>query len=121
MSLPWGIVTNKPEDLTRALLPEHPIFSGCEVLVCGDTLAHKKPSPEPMWYAAKQLQIAPTDIWYVGDALRDIQAARSAGMPSIIASYGYVKPADDLTKWNADFIVESTNHLNHILKEASRI
>ena len=52
--LQWGIVTNKPARFTDALLPliglQH---AGC--VISGDTTAHAKPHPAPMFEAARQL------------------------------------------------------------------
>lgn len=109
--LPWGIVTNKPEFLTHPLLVHFSQFSDCQTLVCGDTLDQAKPYPAPMLLAAEQLNIEPEAIWYVGDAERDIQAAKNAGMPSILAEYGYISSADDPKSWNADLTLTSPQDL----------
>ena len=99
---PWGIVTNKPGFLTapllRALLLEH--RAGC--VVSGDTLAERKPHPAPLLHAAALLGVAPEHCVYIGDAQRDIVSARAAGMPVLLASYGYLGPDDEPASWAAD-------------------
>jgi len=50
-----------------------------------DTSNHK-PNPEPLLLAAKQMNVAPNDVVYIGDVDDDIQAARAAGMKVIIYS-----------------------------------
>jgi len=109
--LPWGIVTNKPEFLTHELLPNFPALSDCAVVVCGDTLAQAKPHPAPLLYAAEQLQITPEHIWYVGDAQRDIEAAKAASMPSVLAEYGYISDLDKPATWQADFSIHNPQQL----------
>lgn len=84
----WGIVTNKPALYTDALVPLISLgHAAC--VISGDTTPHAKPHPEPLFEAARRLQLAPEHCWYVGDDLRDIQAGIAAGMPSIAAAWGY--------------------------------
>lgn len=125
LGLPWGIVTNKPRGLSELLLAALNLSTRCQVLVCPEDVTHSKPHPEPMYLAAQQLGIAPEHIIYVGDHPRDIDAGRAAGMPTVLAAYGYLPPAyrDDLEAWQADHIVytveqliELIHHANHHLK-----
>ncbi len=102
----WGIVTNKPEYLARELLPHLGWDTRCAVLVGGDTLAVRKPDPEPLLVAARELGFAPDECVYVGDDARDIVAARAAGMPSVVALWGYRQDGDDPAAWGGDRMVE---------------
>ncbi|HKO87757.1 MAG TPA: HAD-IA family hydrolase, partial [Burkholderiales bacterium] len=79
----WGIVTNKHERFTAPLLKALQLDIRAACVVCGDTTAHAKPHPDPLLHAAKLIGVAPRDCLYVGDDVRDIQAARAAGMPVI--------------------------------------
>ena len=56
----------------------------------GDTVSERKPHPLPMLHAAKLAGVAPRRCVYVGDAERDVQAAHAAGMPALVATYGYL-------------------------------
>lgn len=103
----WGIVTNKPEYLARLLLPRLGWDTRCAVLLGGDTLPVRKPDPEPLLHAARQLGVAPAACVYVGDDERDIVAARAAAMPSVVALWGYRLDADDPVSWRADRMVAS--------------
>jgi phosphoglycolate phosphatase len=47
------------------------------------------------------LQLAPEHCWYVGDDLRDIQAGKAAGMPTIAAAWGYCGHTEPHS-WQAD-------------------
>jgi N-acetyl-D-muramate 6-phosphate phosphatase len=98
----WGIVTNKPEYLARALLPLLGWAQRCAVLVGGDTLPVRKPDPEPLLHAARMVGVDAGDCVYVGDDERDIAAARAAAMPSIAALWGYRLDDDDPETWQAD-------------------
>lgn len=101
----WGIVTNKPRYLTELFLQRIKLHA--PVVVCPDDVAHSKPAPDALLLAAKQLHIEPQHCWYVGDHLRDIQAAHSAGMYAVAARFGYLEDTDDITNWHADSIIDS--------------
>ena len=100
----WGIVTNKPEGLARGVLEGFGWRQRCAVLVGGDTLPTRKPDPAPLLHACTQLGVEPGEALYVGDDLRDVQAARAAGMPSVAALWGYREDGDDPHRWQADHV-----------------
>lgn len=113
-NIPWGIVTNKPRWLSEALLKALNLTERCAVLVCPEDVKHTKPDPEPMFLAAKQIEIPAEACIYVGDHPRDIDAGRHAGMYTILAAYGYLPldHKDDLTAWQADCIVNDVDELH---------
>jgi len=100
--LRWGIVTNKSTDLTWMLVKELGLDARVACVVCGDTTPHLKPNPASLLHAANELALAPRDCVYLGDDLRDIQAARSAGMRCVAVEWGYGK---GLHGWNADAVI----------------
>lgn len=116
-AIPWGIVTNKPRWLSEALLKALALTERCQVLVCPEDVKQTKPDPEPMFLAAKQLDIAAKDIIYIGDHPRDIDAGKAANMPTVLAAYGYLPPdrAADLASWEADYIVDDVEALAQLL------
>jgi phosphoglycolate phosphatase len=81
------------------------------VLVGGDTLAHRKPHPEPLLHACRALSLLPDQVIYVGDDLRDIESARAAGIVSIAALWGYREPGDDPARWGADHCLAQARDL----------
>ena len=116
--IPWGIVTNKPRWLSEALLKALNLTERCAVLVCPEDVTRTKPDPEPMYLAAKQLNLAAEDCIYVGDHPRDIDAGRHAQMPTILAAYGYLplQYKDDLNAWQADHIVHTVAELHQLIQ-----
>ncbi|MBZ5487882.1 HAD-IA family hydrolase [Halomonas aquamarina] len=105
----WGIVTNKPRVYTEPLLDALSLLPGA--LLCADDLSVKKPHPEPLWEAARRLGVAPSECWYVGDHVRDIQAAKAAGMTAVAVGYGYISEEDDYQQWPADLWFEECQAL----------
>ncbi len=104
-SLPWGVVTNKAERFTFPLLEALALAARTGCVVGGDTTGQAKPHPEPLLHAARVLGVPPADCLYVGDDLRDIQAARAAGMRALAAAYGYLGEAGDPSAWGADAVI----------------
>ena len=102
----WGIVTNKPAFLTEPLLQSLDLTSRASVVVSGDTLALRKPHPEPLFYAANNINLLSTECIYVGDAERDIVAGNRAGMVTLLASYGYTEAEDTPEDWGANGIIQ---------------
>ncbi len=99
--LPWGIVTNKPHRYTVPLMEQLGYATRAACLVSGDTCPQAKPHPTPLLHAAELIGIEPGRCLYLGDDLRDMQAANGAGMPGIIASYGYLTPDAETASWQA--------------------
>jgi phosphoglycolate phosphatase len=117
----WGIVTNKPEFLTRPLLERLGVAAAVSTVVCGDTLPERKPHPAPLRLAAEQMGLAASDCIYLGDAERDIQAGRAAGMRTIATSYGYIRPSEDVTRWQADATVDHPRRIAGMLTAMVRV
>jgi phosphoglycolate phosphatase len=106
-ALSWGIVTNKPGFLTTPLLAALGLDRRAGCVVSGDTLPQRKPHPAPLLHAASALGLACSECLYIGDAERDVLAARAAGMPVLLARYGYLGPDDDPDSWQADAQIHS--------------
>jgi phosphoglycolate phosphatase len=105
--LVWGVVTNKVARFTLPLLDRLGVGTRASVIVCGDTTPQTKPHPAPLLHAAEAISIAPTDCVYVGDAPRDVAAARAAGMAALVASYGYIAPETEPSTWGPDGLIAS--------------
>ena len=99
--LRWGVVTNKPARFTLPLLRALNLEQRAACIISGDSTANTKPHPEPLLTAAAQVRVAPSACLYVGDAERDVEAAVAAGMPVLIANYGYLDKNDRPETWGA--------------------
>lgn len=113
--IPWGIVTNKPERYSRALLECLGLATRCSTLICPDHVSQSKPHPEPLFLACKQLNIDPQEAIYVGDHPRDIDAGRAAGMYTIAVRYGYLPDSPPIEQWQADLVVDSAEQVRQRL------
>jgi phosphoglycolate phosphatase len=114
-AIAWGVVTNKAERFTLPLLDALALRTRASCVVGGDTAPRAKPHPDPLLHAARAMALAPELCLYVGDDLRDVQAARAAGMPVIAAAYGYLGDHGDPRSWGADAVIDHPLEvLNHL-------
>ena len=113
--LKWGIITNKPHTFTHRLVPQLGFSVAPDVVVSGDTTAEAKPSTKPMFYACEQIDIAPEACLYVGDAERDMQAGKNAGMKTVLVSLGYIHADDKTEEWPADSVIDTPAQLLQLL------
>jgi N-acetyl-D-muramate 6-phosphate phosphatase len=111
--IPWGVVTNKPIDMTLDLLPHFDEFSSpyCLSILGGDSLPQRKPHPAPLLQASKEIKVAAEQCIYVGDAQRDIAAGNSANMFTVIAEWGYITDVKECKFWQADLSIKKPGDL----------
>ena len=107
----WGIVTNKPHRFTVPLMQALGYAERAACLVSGDSCTHPKPHPEPMLKACQIIGVPPAQCLFVGDDLRDMQAANASGMRGIIANYGYVNGDASVENWKAHGSVDQPTEL----------
>ncbi len=115
---PWGVVTNKPERMTMRLLEALGLLERAACAISGDTRPERTPHPAPLLLASKRTGVAPVRTVYVGDARRDIDAGRAAGMLTIAAAYGYITADDSPERWQADDVAADPQELTTILLKA---
>lgn len=111
----WGIVTNKLQRYTLPLMAALGLSRRPGCIVSGDSSPRSKPHPDPLLLAARLLDAVPERCIYVGDDLRDIQAARAASMKAVAAAYGYLGSAEPIERWGADRIVDAPGEILDLL------
>jgi phosphoglycolate phosphatase len=117
----WGVVTNKPGWLTEPLLRNLDLYDRAACIVSGDTLDERKPHPAPMLHACELAGSEPAQCVYVGDAERDIEAGKNAGMHTLVAMFGYFMDADDPHNWGADGMLDTPADLLAWLDDSYRV
>jgi len=113
----WGIVTNKPGAFTEPLLQQLGIAKLWGSVVSGDRLPQRKPDPAPLLLAARELGVDASACVYVGDAPRDIEAGRAAGMTTVAAAFGYIRPSENPASWGADAVVSQPWQLAAVIRD----
>ncbi len=103
-------VTNKPTAFATTLLQHKGLDSFFLHVVGGDAVARKKPDPMPLLHACALLGTAPARTLMVGDSSNDAQAARAAGCPVVLVSYGY-NHGEPITSVDADAYTDALDAL----------
>lgn len=106
-----AVCTNKPEQLSRALIDALGWRDRFATIVGGDTLAVNKPDPAMLLLAIEGAGGGPALM--VGDSIVDVQTARAAGVPCVAVSFGFAdRPADQL---GADAVIDHYKALSQAL------
>ena len=82
-------LTNKPLSFTLPLLAAKGLDGFFDCVFGGDSFERKKPDPMPRLKTCEALGTAPARTLMVGDSSNDAQAARAAGCPVVLMTYGY--------------------------------
>jgi phosphoglycolate phosphatase len=109
--LKWGIVTNKPSRFTRRLIESMGLHQRAACVISGDDAPQPKPSPATLLLACAQIGVNPASCIYLGDAERDIQAGKAAGMKTVVALFGYIDKTDKPAEWGADVMIKTPTDL----------
>ena len=111
----WGVISNKLEYLVRRLVQQLGLGHRVALAYGGDTAPRAKPWPAPLKMALQETGLTARQCVYIGDDLRDIQAAHAVDMPAVAAAYGYGNP-NEIPQWRADHIVTSPQEFLAMLK-----
>lgn len=92
-----AVCTNKPESLSRSLLDQLGLSGFFGAVVGGDSLLVRKPDPGHIRGTLDKLGTEFSWAAMVGDSANDVNAAKAAGLPCVVVSFGYTQiPAKDL-------------------------
>ncbi|MDM0109046.1 phosphoglycolate phosphatase [Variovorax sp. J22R24] len=105
-------LTNKPTAFARPLLASKGLAEFFEVMYGGDAFDKKKPDPLPLLKACEALGTRPARTLMLGDSSNDAQAARAAGCPVVLVSYGY-NHGEPIRDVDADGFIDSLADLAH--------
>ena len=112
--LTLACLTNKPTVAARALLLHKGLDGYFAHSFGGDAFARKKPDPLPLLQTCKALGTLPARTLMVGDSSNDAAAARAAGCPVVLVSYGY-NHGEPVAAAGADAVVDRLDQLVSLL------
>ncbi|MEO7640731.1 MAG: phosphoglycolate phosphatase [Ramlibacter sp.] len=116
--LKLACLTNKPTAFVRPLLQAKGLDGCFDVVFGGDAFERKKPDPLPLVKACEALATQPHNTLMIGDSSNDAQAARAAGCPVLLVTYGY-NHGDPVRAVDADGFVDSLAELGALLTPVS--
>jgi phosphoglycolate phosphatase len=109
-NIPKAVVTNKPYEFTIALLDGIGLRNHFEIILGGDSLPERKPSPLMLLEAARRCSASPSMSLMIGDTRVDVAAGKAAGMETC----GYVsgfRGRTELAEAGADYLIERFSEL----------
>jgi phosphoglycolate phosphatase len=112
--LPLACLTNKPTAHARALLHAKGLDGFFSHVFGGDAFERKKPDPLPLRKTCEALATAPARTLMIGDSSNDAQAARAAGCPVLLVTYGY-NHGEPVRALDADGFVDSLAELERVV------
>jgi phosphoglycolate phosphatase-like HAD superfamily hydrolase len=107
---PMAVVSARGGRSTKWFLEQFELTPLFETIVTAQTCEHTKPYPDPIEWAAEQMNVNPENCLMIGDTTVDIRAARAAGAQSVGVLCGFGEE-DELRQAGADMILESTKFL----------
>jgi phosphoglycolate phosphatase len=99
-------LTNKPTAFAKPLLDRMQLASFFELLFGGDAFERKKPDPLPTLKTCEAMGTSPSRTLVIGDSSNDARAARAAGCPVVLVTYGY-NHGEPVQRIDADGFVDS--------------
>lgn len=112
-------ITNKPNAFARPLLAAKGLSGFFDHAFGGDAFPHKKPHPMPLLKACEALGSRPANTLMVGDSSNDAAAARAAGCPVVLVSYGY-NHGEPVAKAQPDAVVEGIDQIPALISVQGR-
>jgi phosphoglycolate phosphatase len=114
--IPKAIVTNKPYEFTIALLQGIGLAHHFKVIIGGDSLPERKPSPLMLLEGARRCQAEASRSLMIGDTRLDIAAGKAAGMTTCGYIAGF-RGRSELLEAGADFLIESFGELRLLVAD----
>jgi HAD superfamily hydrolase (TIGR01549 family) len=106
--VPLGLFTGADRIACTILLEAAGLASCFDVVVGSDEVPRAKPEPDGIVEACSRLDVRPSAAAYVGDSVRDLQAARRSGALAVAAAWGHEYdasgPADVVAAWPEDLL-----------------
>jgi phosphoglycolate phosphatase len=99
-SIKTAVVSNKAQHLTDRLLVTLKLADRLDLILGARDDLPKKPAPDMLHFALRELNVAADEAVFVGDSIADVRAAEAAHLPCILIAGGYtIEPAAQLGAW----------------------
>jgi N-acetyl-D-muramate 6-phosphate phosphatase len=111
-----SVVSARDEKGTLRFLNQFNLTQYFDVLVTGQSAEHTKPYPDPILFAARQMNVKPEECLMIGDTTVDMRAGKSAGVQTVGVLCGFGEEPE-LLKFGANMILKNTSDLMDVLLE----
>jgi HAD superfamily hydrolase (TIGR01549 family) len=111
---PLAVVSARDACITSAFLEQFELLPYFSCIATAQTCKHTKPFPDPILWAAREMEVSPESCLMVGDTTVDMRAARAAGAQKLGVLCGFGE-RHELQKAGADMILTTTSELVQVL------
>ena len=112
-SIRVAVVSNKFDAATKQLCEKY--FGNLVEVAIGERAGvRKKPAPDTVYEALKELGVTAEGAVYIGDSDVDIQTARNCEMPCISVTWG-LRDEEFLLQNGAEILVDSPEDLSGVI------
>ncbi|NPA51715.1 MAG: HAD-IA family hydrolase [Aquificae bacterium] len=101
-----AVITNKYENVSKEILKKLGLNDYIDMVIGGDSLEEKKPSPKPVLFAIESFGDKPKDTLMIGDSETDIISGKKANTKTCLVTFGYGKK-DLAVSYKPDYIISS--------------
>lgn len=113
LGLKQGVCTNKFEKPSRMILEHLKLMPPISDVAGADSFPVRKPDPRHLLMLLERMGSDPKRAVMIGDSTHDAEAARGAGIPAVLVSWGYTaRPASEL---GADAVIDRFDALPEAL------
>lgn len=104
------VITNKPEGFSVKILEGLGVMKYFSIVIGGDTVRTKKPSPESVFKILDELKISAERAIIVGDSSIDIETGKNAKVSVCAVTYGFGR-LDEIQSAKPDFTIDQMDQL----------
>jgi phosphoglycolate phosphatase len=108
-------LTNKSKAFTLPILKKLEIECFFKRIICGDSLARRKPDPLPLEHLADYFDVNTSQVLLVGDSVTDTQCARNANSPVFCVPYGY-RSGMGAEELDCDVLIDDVRDILNLVK-----
>ncbi len=109
-----GIISTKYRYRIQGVLERENLNKNFDVIIGGEDVSNHKPDPEGLLLAIEMLGVKKEQVWYIGDSLVDLAAAKSAGIEFVAVLTGTVFKERFNTE-GCNYIIPNLNNLSNII------
>jgi phosphoglycolate phosphatase-like HAD superfamily hydrolase len=115
---PLAVVSARDEKGTMRFLDQFDLAKYFDVIITGQSAQRTKPYPDPIFLAARHMNVKPDECLMIGDTTVDMRAGKSAGAQTVGVLCGFGEELE-LLRMGADLILKTTAELMNTLKTNS--
>jgi HAD superfamily hydrolase (TIGR01509 family) len=112
-NIKFALASNGSRATIEKMVDTYDFLSHCEGIIAHEDVTNGKPHPEMVLKALDLLNLAPEEVFMVGDSIYDIQAAQAAGTHTIAIPAEY--ESNNFEELNPTYLLNNFIELKEII------